>query len=138
MVKLYIFLKKFANMITGRLRIFQCERADANLSDMVHEPLFMNLACMQISTGLTEHYMYLWKLITLNLTSLHDTGTKLLFVCLSRPHNCGLEKYLSIMDRLVQAHNYFNKHNPTSLELTDVVCVLCILRFLQSLLMQIE
>lgn len=25
------------------------------------------------------------------------------------------------MDRLVQAHNYFNKHNPTSLELTDVV-----------------
>ncbi|XP_062575861.1 exocyst complex component 7-like [Saccostrea cucullata] len=36
------------------------------------------------------------------------------------PHNCGLEKYLSIMDRLVQAHNYFNKHNPTSLELTDV------------------
>lgn len=39
------------------------------------------------------------------------------------PHNCGLEKYLSIMDRLVQAHNYFNKHNPTSLELTDVIRV---------------
>lgn len=27
------------------------------------------------------------------------------------------------MDRLVQAHNYFNKHNPTSLELTDVIRV---------------
>ncbi|XP_048763303.2 exocyst complex component 7-like [Ostrea edulis] len=39
------------------------------------------------------------------------------------PHNFGLEKYLSIMDRLVQAHNYFNKHNPTSLELTDVIRV---------------
>lgn len=39
------------------------------------------------------------------------------------PHNCGLEKYLLIMDRLVQAHNYFNKHNPTSLELTDVIRV---------------
>lgn len=46
-------------MITGMLRIFQCERADAHFSDMVRGPRFMNLACMQISTGRKKHYMYL-------------------------------------------------------------------------------
>ncbi|KAK3090620.1 hypothetical protein FSP39_013185 [Pinctada imbricata] len=39
------------------------------------------------------------------------------------PVVCGLEKYLSTMDRLLQALNYFNKHNPTSLEVTDVIKV---------------
>ncbi|XP_060071715.1 exocyst complex component 7-like [Ylistrum balloti] len=39
------------------------------------------------------------------------------------PHSCGLQSYLLQMDRLLQAHNYFQKHNPTSLELVDVIRV---------------
>ncbi|KAL5019321.1 hypothetical protein ScPMuIL_005043 [Solemya velum] len=36
------------------------------------------------------------------------------------PSTCGLQKYLSTMDRLLKALNYFHKHNVTSLELSDV------------------
>lgn len=42
---------------------------------------------------------------------------------LEGPSVGGLDKYLAQMDRLLQAHNYFNKHNPASLDLTDVMRV---------------
>ena len=53
--------------------------------------------------------------------TLGNTKVFMIIYCY-RPDSVGLEAYLAKMDRLLLAHNYFQKHNPTSLELADVVC----------------
>ena len=44
-----------------------------------------------------------------------------MFISLPRPELHGLDRYLQQMDKILEALNYFKKHNQNTVELRDVV-----------------
>lgn len=44
----------------------------------------------------------------------------------------GLDHFLNALDRLKQAQSYFEKHNPQSIELENVVCITYYIRYFIS------
>lgn len=53
----------------------------------------------------------------------HDVCPRVESIILGRPNGPdGLNEYLSAMEKLHEAQNYFEKNNPQSVELENVVC----------------
>lgn len=53
----------------------------------------------------------------------HDVCPRVESIILGRPNGSdGLNEFLDAMDRLQEAQNYFEKNNPQSVELENVVC----------------
>lgn len=53
----------------------------------------------------------------------HDVCPRVESIILGRPNGSdGLNEFLDAMDRLHEAQNYFEKNNPQSVELENVVC----------------
>lgn len=53
----------------------------------------------------------------------HDVCPRVESIILGRPNGPdGLNEYLDAMERLHEAQNYFERNNPQSVELENVVC----------------
>lgn len=53
----------------------------------------------------------------------HDVCPRVESIILGRPNGTDdLNEFLDAMDRLLEAQNYFEKNNPQSVELENVVC----------------
>jgi len=53
----------------------------------------------------------------------HDVCPRVESIILGRPNGSdGLNEFLDAMEKLCEAQNYFEKNNPQSVELENVVC----------------